>query len=265
MLHSAAGKTRTLNREAPWDRFDSRSYLDHNYRTLREDDRQIIAAVRDHFAACFPGGRPAGLKGIDVGAGANLYPALSMLPWCDEILLYERAQTNVTWLRGQIAEYGAGWDQFWSVLSADAGYQAVGDPRACFRERAEVRQGDLFDLAEERGGAAAERWDIGTMFFVAESMSTVRHEFEEAVAKFLGCLNPGAPFAAAFMENSSGYEVAGQKFPAYPVDRNQVGESLVKYVDPTATTIIEIPIPGRRLRTGYTGMLLACGRSASNS
>lgn len=67
------------NSQAPWDSFDSRDYFEHNYRSLREDDRRILTAVRDHFGAHL-GHNGGELRGLDVGAGTNLYPSLAMLP-----------------------------------------------------------------------------------------------------------------------------------------------------------------------------------------
>jgi hypothetical protein len=40
----------SMNCEAEWDNFDSDAYFDHNYRTVREDDREIMAIVRDFLA-----------------------------------------------------------------------------------------------------------------------------------------------------------------------------------------------------------------------
>ena len=51
------------------------------------------------------------------------------------------------------------------------------------------------------------------MFFVAESITEDPAEFHAALARFVGALKPGAPFAAAFMAGSDGYPVAGTRFP----------------------------------------------------
>src|SRR5262249_25464352 len=37
------------NADYPWDDFDSTSYFQHNYGTLRADDLQILEASRDFF------------------------------------------------------------------------------------------------------------------------------------------------------------------------------------------------------------------------
>lgn len=244
-----------LNSDAPWDSFDSMAYLSHNYRALRSDDRQILTLVRDHFGEHFaqhPAGPP--LHGIDIGAGTNLYPSLAMLPWCEELTLFERAEGNVAWLRREVRNYGENWDAFWTVLREGAAYRAVEDPRARLAAAATVIKGDLFaDLPAHRSG-------IGTMFFVAESMSSAHEEFESAVDRFAGALLPGAPFAVAFMENSLGYDVGDQRFPACQVVADDVIASLrVHAADDLRVSRIDIP-GEPLLREGYTGMLLALGR-----
>jgi len=56
--------------------------------------------------------------------------------------------------------------------------------------------------------------DLGSMFFVADGISSAEAEFEAAVRSFLGALTPGSPFMTAFMEGSGGYDVSGVQFPA---------------------------------------------------
>ncbi|MEU4686712.1 SCO2525 family SAM-dependent methyltransferase [Streptomyces xinghaiensis] len=251
------GKSRELNGETDWNAFDSDAYVEHNYRHLRSDDEQIIRIVRDHFRDHFrrhPATAP--VPGIDVGSGANLYPALTLLPWCSEVTLFERAATNVRWLERQVAGYEANWDAFWGVLREVEPYAGIEDPRAGLRLAARPKQGNLFDLPERR-------WGIGTMFFVAESMTTSHEEFRVGVRRFAECLRPGAPFAAAFMEGSTGYSVGGESFPACSVEEEQVREGLAPYSE-SDMHITRIGIPGERpLRQGYEGMIVACGRRRS--
>ncbi|MFI1096920.1 SCO2525 family SAM-dependent methyltransferase [Streptomyces sp. NPDC020917] len=242
-----------LNREAPWDAFDPLAYSEHNYRALRQDDRQIIEIVRDHFAAHFHGRRPdQPVTGVDVGAGANLYPALAMLPWCREITMFERSAANVAWLRRQVVGYEPNWDEFWDLLLHGDGYAAVSDPRAALREAATVQAGDLFRLP-------SRQWGMGTMFFVAESMSTSHLEFRKAVNSFAEALEPGSPFAAAFMENSEGYQVGDHWFPACAVTRDDIEATLAPYSEDMKIVRIAPP-EGDAVREGYTGMIVACGR-----
>ncbi|NJQ02360.1 methyltransferase [Streptomyces sp. PLAI1-29] len=241
------------NGDTDWNAFDSNAYVDHNYRALRPDDEQILRVVRDFFRNHFDRHPSGPVPGIDVGSGANLYPALALLPWCSEITLFERAATNVRWLERQTPGYEANWDAFWDVLKEKEPYASVADPRARLRPAARVKQGNLFDLP-------VGRWGAGTMFFVAESMTTSHDEFREGVRRFAECLTPGAPFAAAFMAGSTGYRVGTELFPACSVTGEQVRDALDPFTE-SEVEITHIGIPGGySLREGYEGMVVACGR-----
>ncbi|UGQ10816.1 SCO2525 family SAM-dependent methyltransferase [Yinghuangia sp. ASG 101] len=231
-----------------WDLFDSQDYVARNYGVLSGADRRILETARD-----FLGGRefPAGTRGVDVGSGTNLYPALSMLPFCDEVSLLEHSASNVAWLREQTAAYAPLWDPYWAVLREHRAYRGIADPRAALAKRARVAQVDL--LAGVEGGP----WDIGTMFFVAESFSTSREEFRDALRRFHRLLRPHAPFVIAFMENSQGYEVGGRHFPAVAVESADVEGELAELA--ADFTVERVGLDGAPLRHGYTGMLLAHG------
>lgn len=243
----------SLNGDVAWDDFNSREYNRRNYLFRHPDDEEILSLVRDHFSDHFRKSSGRVGSGIDVGAGPNLYPALAMLPWCDRVTLLERSLGNVRYLKEQRDSYEGMWDKFWDVLCKEEAYRALGvDPRVRFREAVDVREGDIFDLA--RG---AERWDLGTMFFVAESITESVDQFRLGVASFMTALKPGAPFAAAFMENSKGYYVDGRKFPATSVRKEDVGSALKGYAD--SANIYRLGTPDD-LREGYTGMIVAYGR-----
>lgn len=236
------------NDQFDWDHFDSEAYSDHNYREVRDDDREIMKIVRDFFADA---GVADGARGLDVGAGANLYPSLAMLPFCSRIDLWEFGASNVAWLTRQTAAFTPNWDEFWDVYRERRPYADLADPRAALADRAEVRQGSIFDLP-------AARWDLGTMFFVACSLSTDLAEFRRAVHAFVGALKPGAPFASAFMAKSQGYFVGDDWFPAVAIDEAEVARTLA----PVATGVRLAPIDiGEPIRDGYSGMIVATGRA----
>ncbi|RKE16822.1 SCO2525 family SAM-dependent methyltransferase [Streptomyces sp. TLI_171] len=242
------------NGDLPWNDFDPEHYTASNYRSLRADDGQILAAVRDHFST-LAGDLPTGaLRGVDVGSGSNLYPALAMLPWCSRITLLECGKRNVDWLRSELEWYSESWDEFWRVLDEAPAYRAVADPRRRLAQTARVVDGNLFsDLPEHSA-------DIGTMFFVAESVSAHHDEFSAAVDRFAAALRPGAPFAVAFMENSLGYEVGELRFPACRITAEHALAALAGHAESDLGVIrIETPETAM-LREGYTGMLLALGR-----
>lgn len=204
------------NDEFPWDDFNSNWYLQHNYQRLRDDDSQILKLLAEFFGSI----EHRELKhGLDLGTGANLYPALAMLPLCGRITLRERGATNCEWLRKEVDSYSDVWNPYWDALTRWPLYGAMTDPRWVVSERARVECGSVFNL-----GQAV--YDVGTMFFVAESITERHDEFERATRCFLRSLKPHAPFAAAFMRKSQGYEVAGVRFPAVAITEHDVRECL---------------------------------------
>lgn len=252
---STSEQSHGSNSQHPWDDFDSGFYYDHNYRDLRQDDQKILKAVRDFLSELRRDGQLGDeLHGLDVGSGANLYPTFTMLPLCKTITMWEYAASNVEWLQGQITKLDQSWKIFWDLLARDPLYGTVKNPQRALAERAKVVKGSIFELP-------TEEWDIGTMFFVAESLTAEIREFETATRHFLQALRPGAPFAAAFMENSTGYMVGDHRFPAVAISQSDVTKCLAGHCIGEAR-VERIELDNKPLREGYSGMILAMGKSS---
>jgi hypothetical protein len=244
-VEAVTGVLAKSNAAQPWDTFDTQAYFDHNYRTLLDPDQRILRRLAEFF-----GTQPLhGLHGIDVGTGANLYPAMAVIPLCNQVTLWERSSSNVEWLRRQVTDYETTWDPFWAELATGPLYAQSGNPRRLLADRAHVRRGDVFQLPENH-------WDLGTMFFVAESISGLRSEFEASLRSFLRSLRAGAPFAAAFMEGSRGYLVGSYNFPAVRVGVDDVASGVAGL---TCNVDIQRIDTETLVREGYTGMILAVG------
>lgn len=244
----------TRNRDFPWDEFDPFDYLTHNYSGMRDDDAQILTLTHSWFAE-HAGGAGQGAHGrrphgIDVGCGPNLYPGLAMLPLCRSVTLVDYSHSNVSWLSSHLEHCGELWRPYWELVSPDGRHGGFEDARGWLAERGRIQHGSVFDLPRAA-------WDLGTMFFVAESITADYAEFDAAVSSFLCALRPGAPFAAAFMEDSHGYDIAGVRFPAVGVGEREVRDCLARYA--ARVRIHRITIRPAPLRPGYTGMLLALG------
>lgn len=246
------------NADAPWKEFSSNDYWRRNYSDLHAEDQEIIRRVSD-FLICAFAERPPAERAIDVGAGTNLYPALLMLPWTERILLADYSESNVDWLQGQLADDTDPWPwlPFWFEIQEAKGYSYVDRPRTRLREvcvsepgYSGVERFSIFDLPQAR-------WDLGTMFFVAESITEDASEFRAAVAAFVRALTPGAPFAAAFMAGSKGYPVDGTRFPALPIDPDDVRQHLTELGvrEPSVELLDTEP----EVRDGYNGMIVATG------
>lgn len=263
-----AGVTRgvTRNADADWARFDPDVYFRKNYADLRDDDRQILRITADHFCKCLPVDQRS-RRAVDVGAGVNLYPALAMLPFCASITLYEYAPSNLAWLHSQ---RGSGWagswkdsaGKFWAVLD-DLPHGEISEPLQQLSDQIEIEPGSLFDLDPE------VPWDLGTMFFVAESITEDRQQFEQGIDRFLGALKARAPYVIAFMEGrTEGYCVAGESFPSTAITKADVESYLGRQTQLDRIERIEHtmePVVDELSDRPYTGMVVACGRTSART
>jgi hypothetical protein len=240
-----------VNEDYDWDHFKAQKYFEHNYEKMRDDDAEMLDIVGRWFEKGAADGRRR--SGVDVGSGANLYPALSLVRHCRKITLFDYSKENVAWLRRAIRRLPESWSAFWEVLvpgSGDEGFEAV---RTRLRRRCKVKRRSIFKLPRNR-------WDMGTMFFVAESLSEDYEEFERALGCFVAALKPGALFAAAFMERSAGYDVAGVPYPAVWIERGQLEASFEKFRQVEACDVRCVDINPSPVRPGYTGYLIALGQ-----
>ena len=246
------------NGAVPWSDFDAREYYKINYLSVLPEDAEIIhSASKFLIEACGP---PSALRrAVDVGAGTNLYPSLLMIPWAERIVLTEYAPDNIDWLRGNLAD-GPGdwpWQPFWDLVADLPCYRAVDNPRGRLAAAHEIRTLSIFDLPRRT-------WDLGSMFFVADGMTTDEAEFESAVRAFLDALRPGSPFLMAFMEGSGGYDVRGIQFPSVRVTERSL-DALLAGLPITGASVLRTDNSVRRLRAGYDAMLLVTGFVAMES
>jgi hypothetical protein len=252
------------NEDAPWEEFSSELYFADNYSTVLPADREIIEQVSDFFGRVFEHRDPVNLA-IDVGSGPNLYPALLMLPWTRQILFTDYSTRNIDWLQRHVTNNDSEWvgSPFWKeVTTHRPSYDRIDEPRAQLQlassgdsDQVGIRHQNIFELPKHQ-------WELGTMFFVAESITEDFKEFRAAIECFIGALVPGAPFAAAFMAESNGYKVAEERFPALNITMSDVEEIFLK-LGPVELRHYETQTL-HKVRDGYTGMIvttgITCGR-----
>lgn len=249
---------RVRNDDAPWPDFSPQEYWRRNYETMHPEDREIIRRVSRFFIRAFTH-RDRAKRAIDVGSGSNLYPALLMLPFADQILLTDHSEPNVSWLRNHIMDDEATWtwQPFWEELGKCKAYDQISEVRKQLRvacasepEYAGIEQRNVFSLPKAQ-------WQLGTMFFVAESITQDPAEFRAAIGRFVGALEPGAPFAATFMAGSEGYPVADTRFPALKITRRDVRKNF-KELGARKLKVYRNRTH-HRVREGYQGMIVAIG------
>jgi hypothetical protein len=248
----AEGEPNLRNDAVAWSDFDADEYWKFNFSSVIPEDAEIIEyASKFLIAACETPGRFK--AAVDVGAGANLYPGLLMLPWVERIVFTEYAPDNIRWLNENLADVSGEWQwqPFWDLVARQPCYQDIEQPRRRLAAAHEVRTLSIFDLPPRT-------WDLGSMFFVADGLTEDRAEFEVAVRSFLGALVPGSPFLMAFMEGSTGYDVHGVKFPSVRLTLESL-EAMLARLPVTGTSVLRTDNSIRALRPGYDAMLLVTG------
>jgi SAM-dependent methyltransferase len=263
MAEEARRYLREWERSTPWERFDSREYVDRNYGRILPADEEIVTIVAGELARAWPGvgaDLPGITAAIDVGAGPNLYPAMLIAPYVADggrLTLLEYTEANRAYLNAVLQgapseEETTLWAAF-ETLMASVGGDRYGGVVDRVRRTATVAAGSIFDLP-------ADGYDIVSSFFVAESITTSRREFRLAIRSLARCLRPRGVLVAAHMVGSYGYPAgAGTHFPAVNLMLQDVDEA---YRDADVEhTVHLVGHDGRdRPRDGYQGMAVVVGR-----
>jgi len=210
-----------------------------------------LAVIEHHcrFYREFPPDSVA--RSVEFGAGPNLYPLMLAAAVSRHIVAVEPSTASVAYLRRQLAD---GPDPSWDEFYRECRTRQPDLPDSLRRalERVEVRRGTAADVEPDA-------YDLGSMHFVAESVTEDRDEFRALCARFVGSVRPGAPVVAAFMENMGLYALGdGSRWPGYPVDMDRVADAFASITEDLVVSRIDADetLPDY----GYTGMVLLTGR-----
>ena len=203
------------NADVRWDDFDTSGYVADNYESLHDLDRQIITELSPHYAALPPA---ALATALDVGTGPNLYPLMLAAAASRRLESVEPSAANRAYL-DRLCRRGpdACWLEFWRLCRELN--PALPDDLGQVLRGVAVRRGDAFTLPRAR-------YELVSMFFVAESVTGVRQEFEEICRRFAAAAAPGGHLVAAFMAGMPSYELGGEVLPSYPIDEDALTGAL---------------------------------------
>jgi hypothetical protein len=246
-VHSAS-----RNADFRWSEFDSEAYFQHYYGESHPDDDQVVRCAVAAMKAALPPGN--GLDVVDVGTGPNLIPLVCALPRAASLTAWEYAPTNIAWLEAELArdEMRPQWQHSWQVTREAylPDYVLPENPLPHLRAKTAIHQGSIFDLPERR-------WDAGTMFFCAESITGQQDEFEAACAAYARCVRRGGTLAAAFLVGTSRYEISGRQFPILCLSVEAIEETFARHA--TGVEVTRIGLVDREIRSGYSGFVFLTG------
>lgn len=223
-----------------WGKFDPYVYIKNNYSSIHNEDKEIIRKLVDFYPLL-----PRLKLALEIGVGPNLYPVMAMLPFVEKVECIDFSIANLEYLEKQLEKPDKNWYQFWKLYKKlNQSYDI--DLAKNLKRKVEIRKGSIYKLNKGK-------YDIASMFFCAESITTKRKQFVVACKMFIKSVRTGGYLVAAFMENSKGYKVGDKKFPSYPVDTKLIKKVFAPETDNLVVT--RIPIAKQPLRSGYTGMI----------
>jgi hypothetical protein len=236
------------NRDVDWDAWPVEDYLSENYREIHPSDLAVI----DHHSRFYREFAAEGFaRSLEFGAGPNLYPLMLAAAVSRHIDAVEPSAASVAYLTRQL---GTGPDPSWDGFYRECRARRPDLPTSLHlaMRRVEVKRGTAADVERDA-------YDLGSMHFVAESVTEERDEFRALCARFVGSVRPGAPVVAAFMENMGRYGLGdGSRWPGYPVDMDRVADAFAGTTEDLVLSRIDADetLPDY----GYTGMVLLTGR-----
>lgn len=240
-------RDRRYNHDVAWDDFDTSEYVADNYATLHDFDRRIVTELSPYYRALPPGSLATSL---DVGTGPNLYPLMLVAAASRRLQALDHSAANVTYLQQASREgAGQGWASFWQ-LCRQLNPALPADLDEVLRGVA-VRQGNAFDLP-------AARYDLVSMFFVAESVTGDPEEFRQLCRRFAGAAVPGGHLVAAFMAGMPQYELGGEVLPSLPLTEDTL-EAVMRPV--TRDLYVQRLPPDATLPYQHDGVLLLTARA----
>ncbi|MBI5733125.1 hypothetical protein HY967_04210 [Candidatus Jorgensenbacteria bacterium] len=224
-----------------WNKFDPYTYIQDNYATIHNEDREIIHRLLKFYASV------GKMKlAVDVGTGPNLYPIMLLIPYVQKVYCVEYSTKNIHYLRDQLRSLDKNWYTFWDLIKSGSPEHQI-DLLKHLKKKLIIKKGSIYDLE-------SDTYDIASMFFCAESITDSYEQFRKACLRFMQSVMKNGYLVAAFMENSKGYEMKDIRFPAFPVDVSLIEKVFAPY---TKNLKIEhIPVAKQPLRAGYTGMIL---------
>ena len=240
------------NADFRWAEFDAEAYFQHYYSESHPDDDQVVRCAVAALKRALPVGNE--LDVVDVGTGPNLIPLFCALPRAARLTAWEYAPSNVAWLEAELArsDMRRQWLHSWGITREAylPEYVLPGNPLPILRAKTTIHQSSIFDLAERR-------WDAGTMFFCAESITGRQEEFEAACAAYARSVKAGGTLAAAFLVGSSRYVIAGSQFPILCLSAEAIEDTFARHA--TEVMAEKIGMVDQEIRSGYSGFVFLTG------
>jgi len=240
----------TRNQDVAWDAFDAAAYAEANYGVITADDLWLTRRLCQFYNQIHA---PV-MRAVDIGTGPNLLPLLVAAPQVETLTAVDINPANLACLAEVIQQSRLphNWAPVWEEVRAHCLLATQINPMDMLRD-VTLQAQSVFTLP-------AAQWDVATMLFCAESITSDFAEFKTALYAAAQAVRPCGHLFVACMEHSVGYTVGAIHYPAVSVD----SAALATYLLPELQWIrLERRTPLVPLRAGYTGVVIAYGQRTS--
>lgn len=235
-----------------WQEFDPEEYSRRNYlNAMLPEDQGIIRFVARYLGDNYSERQLKSV--IDVGAGPNLYPALTIAPFVasrGSLILADPVLENRNFLSKAVTRLDE-WSEFIKLLRSiyPSRYNGAFLPKGIL-----VDNVDIYNLPKDS-------FDCVISFFVAESITDNLDKVRQAMGSLRGSLKSGGVLITAHTTGAIGYFAGlSTSFPATPIS---IGDIESFYADLSAVCIETVHQDNNYApMKSYKGMVIAAGIKA---
>lgn len=243
-----------------FDRFPARAYLDKYYGRMGPENASLARAIMYGVSRL----RAATGSVIEVGGGPSLLSMMALAACRDRpferVTFTDLSDENLSevrgWLDGRPGRFDYGHVLRWLEEECGTASERIVDtlrPSTWELERTDWRL------------PAPTRWlrgyDVVASHFFADSVTRRTDEFLELLSKVGRLGKPGGCVLLSMLWGSTGYPVAGQRFPAVSLEPDDIPSVLnragVELLD-VDVSAVEADEPGEE--PGYRGLIFVSGR-----
>jgi hypothetical protein len=255
----------TTMKIAAWKSWRPAEYFQEYFSHRVEPDEQ--AAIRFHVEFLRRAGR-AFPRAWEYGCGPTLMRALAASAYVGSLDMADRLDNNLQRVR-QWADgtpQADDWSRFTEYVLYCEGVAAPSREDVLARERRTRRALSELLLTDARqryplGPARVASYDLLISSFCMDSLSRSKVVWRRCMRNVFGLLKPGGSFVILSLRGCEAYRVGAQWFPGANVQLSDLESALLECgAAPARLEIAESELP-THADQGYTGMLLASGRT----
>jgi hypothetical protein len=210
--------------------FNPQAYLQEYYRHLGEENRALLHFLNDAYACIFI--EKSSARILEFGGGPTIYQLISAAKYAVSIDFSDYLDANLwevqCWLQNQPGMFG--WEDYLQYVLDQEGGPSDGHAREQRAQliRTKVRRLLTCDAkqADPLGAAYRAHYDIVSVNFVLESITTEMAEWDQLIVNAASLVGPDGYLLMCAITGATSYRVGDRFFPAVPISRDLLESKL---------------------------------------